>query len=400
MFINLSRRYKTKKMKTIQQSFSVAFQYPVLFTQQLFSPENLTLSQMFPTSEQQGKPKIVFVIDEGVAHCHPALSGQIATYFQHHSQHVELYGEPLIIPGGEASKNDSRHLQTLLQLIEKQGVDRHSYLAAIGGGAVLDLAGFAAAIAHRGIRLIRIPTTVLSQNDSGVGVKNSINYFGKKNFLGTFAPPFAVINDSQFLNTLDDRDWRGGIAEAIKVALIKDKAFFEDICENAEALRQRKMPPMESLIHRCAELHVQHISSGDPFEMGSSRPLDFGHWAAHKLEQMTSYQLRHGEAVAIGIALDVTYSYLKQLISEEELQKVMQLMEALQLKIFVPELLQEKEGTLEVLRGLDEFREHLGGELTIMLLQTLGKGKEVHQIDRNLMKEAIKQLKKFQGIKA
>ena len=98
----------------------------------------------------------------------------------------------------------------------------------IGGGAVLDMVSFAAAIAHRGIRVVRFPTTVLAQADSGVGVKNSINLFGKKNFVGTFVPPFAVINDFDFLETLEPRDRIAGVVEAVKVALLKDAAFFED----------------------------------------------------------------------------------------------------------------------------------------------------------------------------
>jgi 3-dehydroquinate synthase len=195
----------------------------------------------------------------------------------------------------------------------------------IGGGAVLDMVGYAAATAHRGIRLIRVPTTVLAQNDSGVGVKNGINAFGKKNFLGTFAPPYAVLNDIDFLTTLDDRDWRSGIAEAVKVALIKDANFFEFITTNAKALARRDMDSMQHLVYRCAQLHLNHIAnSGDPFEKGSSRPLDFGHWAAHKLEQLTHYNLRHGEAVAIGIALDTTYSYMAGMLSRSDWQQVLE----------------------------------------------------------------------------
>jgi 3-dehydroquinate synthase len=104
------------------------------------------------------------------------------------------------------------------------------------------------------------------------------------------------------LESLPDRDWRSGTAEAVKVALIKDRIFFQSIEESAAALMQRDSHAMERLIYRCAQLHLEHISGGDPFETGSSRPLDFGHWAAHKLEQLTNYNLRHGEAVAIGIS--------------------------------------------------------------------------------------------------
>jgi 3-dehydroquinate synthase len=375
-------------MKPIQQSFSVPFQYQVFFTENLFDSSNTTLVDLI---RGERKPKVFFVLDAGVAEAHPHLVEQMEDYAERHKDVFTLCNEPLMVAGGEQSKNETEHLQKIVEATHLYGIDRHSYIIAIGGGAVLDMAGFAAAVSHRGIRHIRIPTTVLSQNDSGVGVKNSINYFGKKNYLGTFAPPFAVINDFTFLHTLDDRDWRSGISEAIKVALIKDAAFFEQLEQDAEALANREMPPMQRQIYRCAEMHMEHISGGDPFEMGSSRPLDFGHWAAHKLEQLTNYELRHGEAVAIGIALDTAYSQMKGMLSEAEAQRVMKLFKTLGFNLYVPEL--EKE---EVIRGLQEFQEHLGGELTIMLLEKIGKGVEVHEMDIDLIRKAIAQLKAFE----
>jgi 3-dehydroquinate synthase len=266
--------------------------------------------------------------------------------------------------------------------VNAHGICRHSFVVAIGGGAVLDMAGYAAATSHRGVRLIRMPSTVLAQNDSGVGVKNGINQFGKKNFLGTFAPPFAVINDLEFLESLSDRDWRSGLAEAVKVGLIKDASFFEYLEATASSLAHRGTAAMEQTVYRCAELHLEHISGADPFESGSSRPLDFGHWAAHKLEQLTDYRLRHGEAVAIGIALDATYSHLVGMLSEPEWCRIVNLLLRLGFSLYVPEL--ECGGVAEdhaLLQGLMEFREHLGGQLTIMLLERIGRGIEVHTMD-------------------
>src|SRR5690606_34883231 len=143
------------------------------------------------------------------------LVEQIKAYSQIHSDKFILASEPIVVMGGEASKNDEAIYKQIVEATHLYGIDRHSYIAVIGGGAVIDMVGFAAAISHRGIRLIRIPTTVLSQNDSAVGVKNSVNLFGKKNYLGTFTPPYAVLNDFNFLKTLDDRDWSSGISEAI-----------------------------------------------------------------------------------------------------------------------------------------------------------------------------------------
>ena len=297
----------------------------------------------------------------------------------------------MIISGGERAKNDEACLQEVLTAINKYGIDRHSFVAAIGGGSVLDMVGYACAVAHRGIRHIRIPTTVLSQNDSGIGVKNSFNFFGKKNFLGTFAPPVAVFNDAHFLTTLGERDWRSGIAEAVKVALIKDADFFEWLEGNATAMALRNMAAMQYQIKRCAELHLQHIASGDPFEMGSSRPLDFGHWSAHKLEQLSNFSVRHGEAVAMGIALDSTYSYLSGKLKKPDLERILNLLETLGFSLIHPEMEVNGEKS-PLLEGLNEFREHLGGQLSITLLKGIGQSEEVHEMDTELLRKGSKWL--------
>ena len=381
-------------MKSLHQSFAVPFQYPVHFTENLFDLANQTFASIF--SPTTNLPKLLFVVDGGVAQAHPSLLTDIQAYVAAHAALFGACAEPLLVPGGEQAKNEPQWVEQILEAVNRLGIDRHSYVVAIGGGAVLDMVGYAATIAHRGVRHVRIPTTVLAQNDSGVGVKNSVNYFNKKNFLGTFSPPFAVLNDFAFLRTLDDRDWRAGIAEALKVALIKDAAFYEFLTRNVAALNQREMPAMQQLIHRCAEMHLAHIAGGDPFEMGSSRPLDFGHWSAHKLEQLTSYALRHGEAVAIGIALDTTYAYLAGRLPQPAWESVLATMEALGFELYIPELsLGLNDPTsAPLLKGLQEFREHLGGQLTITLLDGIGKGVEVHEMDLARIVQAIQTLER------
>ncbi|PWK25219.1 3-dehydroquinate synthase [Arcicella aurantiaca] len=378
-------------MTQIQQSFQVPFTYNVIFTENMFSLENETFINFLKNfGNANFRKKILFLVDAGVAENHEYLPEAIKNYFANQDA-LTLVPEILVFEGGEKVKNDPQVLETILQAIDKHGIDRHSFVAAIGGGAFLDVTGYASAIAHRGVKHIRIPSTVLSQNDSGVGVKNGVNYFGKKNFLGTFAPPIAVFNDSNFLRTLSDRDWRSGISEAIKVALIKDLAFFEWLEGNAEAMAKRDEAVMFHQIFRSAELHVQHISSGDPFELGSARPLDFGHWAAHKLEYLTNFEIRHGEAVAIGIALDSVYSHLKEQITADELARIITLLKTLGFEIYHPALAENDK--INLWKGLQEFQEHLGGELTITLLVALGKGVEVHEIDFELMKQSVDILK-------
>ncbi len=380
-------------MAFIQQSFSVSFEYKVFFTERLFDTNNPVFAQFLESRAEKGfRKKLLFIVDEGVSSSHETLQEQITAYCSG-IEGFELVEDVIVVPGGEASKNDLQLFYWLVNAVDQHAIDRHSYIVGIGGGSVLDLVGYVAGVSHRGVKHIRIPTTVLSQNDSGVGVKNGINYHGKKNFLGTFAPPAAVFNDAHFLTTLDERDWRSGMVEAVKVALIKDAAFFSWMEEKAALLTEAEPASLNYLIQRCAELHMQHIGgAGDPFESGSSRPLDFGHWSAHKLEQLTDFELRHGEAVSIGIALDSVYSWLTGLLDPASLERIIQLLKALRLPLYHP-LLEIEDDEAPIITGLQEFREHLGGRLTISLLEAIGKGKEVHSIDLNTLRKAVNMLR-------
>jgi 3-dehydroquinate synthase len=378
---------KPDGLADIDQEVVVTFRYPVKFTHGLLDPLNDTLRDVVVA---EGRARLLVVIDKGVADAHPAMMDDVADYCAAHADALELTAPPLVVPGGEAIKNQAGPVDEIRAAIDVHGVDRHSYVVAIGGGAMLDAVGYAAATAHRGVRLIRVPTTVLAQDDSAVGVKNGINAFGKKNFVGSFAPPHAVLNDFDLLLTLSERDWRAGISEAVKVALLKDAPFFSWIEHHASDLHARSLPAMAKLVHRSAQLHLDHIAtSGDPFELGSSRPLDFGHWAAHKLEQLSRHELRHGEAVAVGIALDSTYSYLTGSLPHADLRRIVELFEAVELPIWHRDMaMPGSGGRPAVLAGLNEFREHLGGRLTIMLLERIGSGFEVHELDEAVLLEA------------
>ncbi|MEM9827878.1 MAG: 3-dehydroquinate synthase, partial [Planctomycetota bacterium] len=269
------------------------------------------------------------------------------------------------------------------------GLDRRSYVMVIGGGAVLDAAGFSAALAHRGIRLVRLPTTTLAQADSGVGVKNAINYFGKKNWLGTFAVPWAVINDLSLLDSLPDREFRCGFSEAVKVSLLKSKDDFDFLCQQAAAIRDRDPEISFDAIERSCVWHLRHITEGgDPFETLEARPLDFGHWSAHRLEAMTKYQIRHGEAVGIGVVLDSLYSSMKHGLEPESAIRVARCMQDLGLPLWDAAL----ERVDDLVSGLEEFRQHLGGRLTVTMLEGIGRPINVHEVDLKVMRNALDQL--------
>jgi len=382
---------------TLWQRFSVPYQFPVHFTEDVFGADNDVLLATLQRHEPVKRHRILVVVDRGVSDHLPDLMQRIAQWCAARSEHVELVEAPLLLDAGEALKRDWQALEPMRQAIHRQQIDRHSFVVAIGGGALLDAAGLVAATAHRGLRLVRLPTTVLAQNDSGVGVKNGINQFGQKNYLGTFAPPDAVINDALFLSTLGARERRAGMAEAIKVALIRDAAFFDWIEANVAALARFEARAVTTLVRRCAELHMLQIGrGGDPFESGSTRPLDFGHWAAHRLETLSAHALSHGEAVAIGIALDTRYSVSTGLLPTGADERVAALLEALGFRLWHASLdACDASGTRALLAGLDDFRIHLGGRLTITLLESIGRGVEVNTMQPTLVLESIDWLRGY-----
>jgi 3-dehydroquinate synthase len=383
-------------VSVIQRSIQVGWQLRVFFTENVFAPDNPVLRDALADT---GPRKALVVLEDLLAQALPGLEHQIEKYFSGHAETVQLVRPPLFACGGERAKNSATLVNEIYSQLHRHHIDRHSYLIAVGGGALLDVAGFAAATAHRGVRHVRIPTTTLSQADSGVGVKNGLNAFGQKNLIGTFAPPFAVINDGELLATLAPRDKRSGYVEAVKVACIRDVNFFDEIERVAGQLAAFEPGAMKQLIRRCAELHLDHIAAGgDPFEAGSARPLDFGHWSAHKLEQISHFNISHGEAVAIGIALDVIYSREIGLLPAASAARILNLLEKLGFKLFADELLNADNANLPtLLSGLEEFREHLGGELSVTLLAEIGRSVEVHEMNPRLVAAAVAELRARAG---
>jgi 3-dehydroquinate synthase len=364
-------------------NIQVGFRHRIRFTRGAFLSKNAT----------RGRSKVLVFVENGLREFFPQLEGEIQDYFS------DLAGLRLTgvewLPGAEVAKRDDKVYQAAMSAIEAHHIDRHSYVVVIGGGAFLDVIGFAAATGHRGVRLVRFPTTTLSQDDSGVGVKNGINAFGKKNFIGAFAVPYAVVNDFQFLHTQPEMTRRAGLIEAVKVALVRDGEFFDWMEANVSKLAELDEATLEEAVQRSALHHARHIAEGgDPFELGSSRPLDYGHWAAHKLEQLTDFELSHGEAVSVGVALDTLYAAKVGLLNLTEAERVLRVIERLELPVWHEALeLRDAKGRRQVFAGLEEFREHLGGELTVLLLKEAGVGVDVHEIEESVWEECAEELK-------
>ncbi len=331
------------------------------------------------------KARVQIWIDRSVVESNGAVLRNLSQRIAESDEAIELVAPIALVDGGEQIKNDPDAIENIFRAIDRDGLDRRSYVFVIGGGAVLDAVGYAAAIAHRGIRLIRFPTTTLGQADSGVGVKNAINAYGKKNWKGTFAVPWAVVNDQTLIANLPDRDFRAGFSEAVKVSLLKSPSAFRFLCDHAKAIANRDWNAVMPAIRSSVLMHLHHIThGGDPFEMQEARPLDFGHWSAHKLEHLTKLRLRHGEAVSIGVALDTVYSHLVHGLDISDVQRTLNVLSDLGLPLFDNELAEQT-----IFDGLEEFRQHLGGRLTVTMLRAVGQSINVHEIDQSAMRKAI-----------
>ncbi len=383
--------------QTVQQQISVHWDFPVSFTHHLFAPSNPLLADTLNRLQEKRCHRAMVFIDSFVAKARPELAAQVTKYFHAHAGKIALACAPQLTPGGEAAKNDFRVVEGFMQLLLENRMDRQSYVIIVGGGAVMDSVGLAAALVHRGLRQVRVPTTVLGQNDAGVGVKNGVNFLGGKNAIGTFAPPFAVLNDFQFLPSLSPRDWLCGVAEAIKVSIIRDRPFFDWLLENAARFPARDFAAMQHLVQRCAEMHLEHIrTNGDPFEYGTARPLDFGHWSAHKLELLSHFRISHGEAVACGILLDSIYAQMQGWITDKELALIHSSLQRSGFPLWIEELdARDPAGERLVFGGLRDFQEHLGGELCVTFPSGIGARQEVHTIDLTMMDAAVEQLRRL-----
>ncbi|TVR44437.1 MAG: 3-dehydroquinate synthase [Planctomycetota bacterium] len=382
-------------------SVQVSWEMRLHFTNQTFALDNdcllRVLSEGEPPPSQRPRRCLIF-IDSGALAADPGLNARIHAWFAHHAEAgIHLAAEPQIVSGGESAKDGLAIAERVGRCCLQHGICRHSFIIIIGGGAVLDAVGLGASLVHRGVRQIRMPSTVLAQDDAGLGVKNGVNAFGNKNFFGTFQPPWAVINDAAFVALCPERERRSGLAEAVKVAIIKDARFFSWLAGHAPQLLDRQRPELlQQAIQRCAELHLDHITgNGDPFEQGSSRPLDFGHWSAHCLEVLSQHRLNHGEAVAIGIAIDCCYAVAIGALSQHECAAVLDCLETIGFRLWDQALhLRDAHGQRCIFQGLQQFREHLGGELTLAMPRGLGARQDIGTYDLQLAEHALLQLAK------
>lgn len=205
----------------------------------------------------------------------------------------------VITPAGENSKNINT-VVSIIEAMEKAYLGRDSLIVALGGGTVGDIAGFAASIFKRGVPVVHIPTTTVAQADSSIGGKTGVDSSISKNAFGAFWHPAAVYIDVATLTTLDERQYRAGLVESVKHALIADRQYFDFLERNIDAVLERKADVLETMADYNCKIKGSVVEA-DPMEKNQRRMLNYGHTIGHAVEAAGGFELLHGEAVAIGI---------------------------------------------------------------------------------------------------
>ncbi|HEY7613363.1 MAG TPA: 3-dehydroquinate synthase [Gemmatimonadales bacterium] len=282
-------------------------------------------------------------------------------------------GAALTFPAGERSKTRETWSRLTDQLLG-MGFGRDSAIVALGGGVAGDLAGFVAATYMRGIPCLQVPTTLLAMLDASVGGKTGVDTPGGKNLIGAFHPPVAVLADPLVLATLPDREYRAGLAEAVKHGLIADRDYFAWMEGSADALVARDPGALQQLVRRSVEIKAEVVGE-DEREAGRRAILNAGHTVAHALEQATEYRLPHGEAVGLGLVAEAALATALGLATPEPSARLAALLQRLGL----PTRVGETVGQERILAAMASDKKNRAGGIRFALpraVGTMGEGPE------------------------
>jgi len=294
----------------------------------------------------------------------------------------------VIDPAGEVSKNISAVI-SIIETMEKALLGRDTLIVALGGGTVGDIAGFAAAIFKRGIKVVHIPTTTVAQADSSVGGKTGVDSSISKNAFGAFWQPAAVYIDVKTLKTLDDRQYRAGLVESVKHALIADSAYFDYLDKNMPAVLNRDLKVLQEVAYRNCEIKAAVVAE-DPTEMNKRRILNFGHTIGHAAESVSSFELLHGEAVAIGIVGAELIARKLDLADDNRLNRIKKVLKKLGMPLEIPSDLAKKNLT----ETMKCDKKAVGQRPKFVLLEDIGvalcrDGQWAHDVSTEIVEEAL-----------
>jgi 3-dehydroquinate synthase len=300
-----------------------------------------------------------------------------------------IRAETIVVPAGEASKSFAE-LERVCDAILAARIERGDLVVALGGGVVGDLAGFAAAIVRRGVRLVQIPTTLLAQVDSSVGGKTGINSRWGKNLVGAFHQPSLVISDTTLLDTLPAREMRAGYAEVVKYGLIDDPDFFTWCERNRQAVFAGG-PERDEAVAQCCRAKAA-IVARDEREEGDRALLNLGHTFAHALERIAGYgaaRLIHGEAVAIGMALAFRFSVRQGLCPPGDAERVVAHLENAGLLVRPAQIPGGWGSVEDVLAAMAQDKKVKDGALTFILTRGIGRSFIAHRVPADAVRSFL-----------
>jgi len=288
----------------------------------------------------------------------------------------------LILPPGEQFKTVEQWM-AIIDKLTSIGAQRDATVVALGGGVIGDLAGFAAASYMRGIRVVQAPTTLLAQVDAAIGGKTGFNLQSGKNLVGAFHQPAAVMIDVETLATLDERDYRAGLAEVVKYGAIRDVGFIDWLEAHREELTQRRADVLEQTVARAVQ-HKIEVVEADERESGQRALLNFGHTFGHAIETATGYErFRHGEAVAIGMSLAARLGVRLGELAEDQAARLVNLLCALGLPTELPDGL----GAGRLVEHMQLDKKNRAGRIRLVLLDTLGRARVRDDVEANHLLE-------------
>lgn len=309
--------------------------------------------------------------------------------YELHKNYLEIFKNKLIgikvIRNGELSKNLDDVMDIYQELIKSEA-NRKTHIIALGGGVVGDLAGFAAATFMRGLPLVHIPTTLMSQCDSSIGGKNGFNFKNYKNIIGTFHQPDFIYSDVNFLKTLNDREYKNGIAEVIKYGLTCDINLFHFLEENRRGIVEREVDKLLYIVNECARIKGSIIEK-DEYDRGLRNILNFGHTIGHGIESSAGFSLSHGEAVALGMKAEAFIAVRSGYFEEKYYNRAMNLIRDFGL----PQSLKNVD-TREVIEYMKRDKKNTTNNVKFVLPDKIGHAIITTEIKQNLIAEAMEEL--------
>lgn len=359
---------------SVEWSESGAFD--IRFIDGMFDEGNPALAGILRPGGEDPAPRLLLVADSNVVHRTEGLGSKIGKYLNDCG--VALAGTPVVVGGGEKSKSDGMtSVRRVMEAAIEARIGRNDFIFALGGGAVLDVAGYAAAQVRGGVRLVRSPTTPASMVDGSFALDACINCSGIKDALRLPSRPYAVVIDTNFAPTVLDGVWRGGAGEIIRYAAARDAALLKKVAKITEKIRNRDAATMSALVRECVESR---------FKKGRT---DFAQWSALRMETMSGNKLPHGYAVPLAICIDCAYASEKGYMKQEDMAMVCSaLADCGALDGLAHSLHILNQGT-SILYGLDAWRLSTGSE-AIEVPAGIGKTVVEEKPDRGIFEKTIK----------